>query len=325
MAKMIDKTNQNQAVGRRTRRKDAADKVRGLTRYAGDMPVVGLLHARLVLSPYAHARIVSIDTSAAEAVPGVVEVYTSETLGMAHRGSTSRSQSPLAQKEVLWCGHPVAIVLAETEAAAEDGVAAVDVDYELLPVVMDPVAGMQPGAPAVRLQENDTTSEIAGGGAHAAIAEDEVVDTDENLSQNVSDKAHFHEGDIEAGWNEAEVVVERTYRTSFVHQSYIEPQSITVVPSAAGQQVTIWASSQGMFSVRSDVSEALNVPQRQIRVESVPIGGAFGGKFGLVEPLAASAAFAARRPVRLVYTRSEDLLAGKTAPRWSIRLKRCAE
>src|SRR5258708_27190413 len=237
MTQMVDKTKHNM-VGKSTRRQDGQDKVRGLTRFAGDMPVAGLLHARLVLSPYAHARIVNIDTSAAEAIPGVVAVYTSETLGMAHRDSTSRSQSPLAQKEVLWCGHPVAIVLAETEAAAEDGVAAVDVDYELLPVVMDPVAGMQPGAPATRLQENDTTSEIAGGGAHAAIAEDEEADTDEKLSQNVSDKAHFHEGDIEAGWNEAEGGVERTYRTSFVHQSYIEPQSITVVLSAAVQQVT---------------------------------------------------------------------------------------
>src|SRR5579884_3021956 len=321
MAQTIDTTGQSSAVGKRTRRKDAADKVRGLTRYAGDMPVAGLLHARLVLSPYAHARIVNINTSAAEAIPGVVAVYTSETLGMAHRNSGSRSQSPLAQKEVFWCGHPVAIVLAETEAAAEDGAAAVDVDYEQLPVVMDPIAAMQPGAPRARLQENDTTSEIAGGGAHASVTEDEVADTDEELSQNVSDKAHYHEGNIEAAWNEAEVVVERTYRTSFVHQSYIEPQSITVVPSTTGQQMTIWASSQGMFSVRSDVSEALNVPERQIRVESVPIGGAFGGKFGLVEPLAAAAAFAAHRPVRLVYTRSEDLLAGNPAPQSIITVK----
>ena len=97
MAKMIDKTNQKRAVGQPTRRKDAADKVRGLTRFAGDMPVAGLLHARLVLSPYAHARIVNIDTSAAEAIPGVVAVYTSETLGMAHRDSSSRSQSPLSR------------------------------------------------------------------------------------------------------------------------------------------------------------------------------------------------------------------------------------
>src|SRR5579885_1345620 len=321
MAQTIDTTGQSSAVGKRTRRKDAADKVRGLTRYAGDMPVAGLLHARLVLSPYAHARIVNINTSAAEAIPGVVAVYTSETLGMAHRNSGSRSQSPLAQKEVFWCGHPVAIVLAETEAAAEDGAAAVDVDYEQLPVVMDPIAAMQPGAPRARLQEHDTTSEIAGGGAHASVTEDEVADTDEELSQNVSDKDHYHAGNIEAAWNEAEVVVERTYRTSFVHQSYIEPQSITVVPSTTGQQMTIWASSQGMFSVRSDVSEALNVPERQIRVESVPIGGAFGGKFGLVEPLAAAAAFAAHRPVRLVYTRSEDLLAGNPAPQSIITIK----
>lgn len=321
MAQTIDKTNQKRAVGRSIRRKDAVEKVRGLTRFAGDMPVAGLLHARLVLSPYAHARIVNIDTSGAEAVPGVVAVYTSETLGMAHRDSSSRSQSPLAQREVFWCGHAVAIVLAETEAAADDGVAAVDVDYEILPVVMDPIAAMQPGAPETRLQESDTTSEIAGGGAHAAVAEDEVADTDEDLSQNVSDKAHYREGDMEAGWNEAEAVIERTYRTSFVHQSYIEPQSITVVPSTSGQQVTIWASSQGMFAVRSDVSEALNVPQRQVRVESVPIGGAFGGKFGLIEPLAASAAFAARRPVRLVYTRSEDLLAGNPAPQSIVTVK----
>src|SRR5258708_30711797 len=86
------------------------------------------------------------------------------------------------------------------------------------------------------------------------------------------------------------------------------------VPSPSGQQVTIWASSQGMFSVRSSVSEALDLPPRQVRVESVPIGGAFGGKFGLVEPLAAAAAFASRRPVRLALSRSEDLLAGNPAP-----------
>src|SRR6266568_4823567 len=133
MTQTVDKTKHHTAVGKATRRQDAADKLTGRTRYAGDMAVAELLHARLVLSPYAHARIVNIDTSAAEAVPGVVAVYTSETLAMAHRDSSSRSQSPLAQKEVFWCGHPVAIVLAETEAAAEDGIGAVDVDYELLP------------------------------------------------------------------------------------------------------------------------------------------------------------------------------------------------
>jgi len=322
MAQTIDRKTEHTAVGKRTRRQDGYDKVIGRTRFAGDLSPVGLLHARLVLSPYAHARIVSIDTSAALEVPGVKAVYTSETLGMSDPESSSRSQSPLASREALWCGHPVAIVLAETEAAAEDGTAAVDVEYELLPVVMDPVAAIQPGAPLTRVYIKETSSEIAGGGAHAAVSEEQVAETDrEELSQNVSDKAHLHAGDMEAGWREAEVVIERTFRTSVVHQSYIEPQSITVAPTASGRQLTIWPSSQGMFSVRSGVAEALEMPERQIRVESVPIGGAFGGKFGLVEPLAAAAAYTSRSPVRLVYSRTEDLSAGNPAPQSLITLK----
>jgi CO/xanthine dehydrogenase Mo-binding subunit len=321
MTQTVDQTKHNM-VGKSTRRQDGQDKVLGRTRYAGDMPVAGLLHARLVLSPYAHARIVNIDISAAQAVPGVKAVYTSETLGMAKRDSSDRSQAPLALDEVLWCGHPVAIVLAETEEAAADGVAAVDVDYEPLPAVVDPVAGMQPGSPLARTRKENETSVIAGGDAHAAVAKDAEEEPDtEELSQNVSDKAHLHTGNMAEGWREAEVVVEHTYNTSFVHQSYIEPQSILVVPSPSGQQLTIWASSQGMFAVRSSVSEALDLPPRQVRVESVPIGGAFGGKFGLAEPLAAAAAYASRRPVRLVYTRQEDLLAGNPAPRSVITIK----
>ena len=322
MAQTIDTSKEYQEVGRPVPRKDAPEKVTGRARFAGDLPMAGLLHARLVLSPYAHARILNIDTSAALAIPGVVAVYTSETLGMAKGNSTSRTQAPLARGEALWAGHPVAIVLAETEAAAEDGAGAVDVDYEELPVVIDPIAAMQPGAPLTRHRGEGESSEIAGGGAHATVAEEDEADTEqENLSENVSDKVHYHVGDIEAGWREAEAVVERTYRTSFVHQSYLEPQSMTVAPSVTGDHVTIWPSTQAMFGVRGDVAQALAVPQRQVRVESVPVGGGFGGKFGLSEPLGAAAAFAAHRPVRLVYTRSEDLLAGNPAPQTIITVK----
>jgi CO/xanthine dehydrogenase Mo-binding subunit len=323
MTQIIDRKTEYATAGKRTRRQDGYDKLVGRTRYAGDLVFVGLLHARLVLSPYAHARIVNIDTSTALEVPGVKAVYTSQTLGMSDPESSSRTQSPLASKEVLWCGHPVAIVLAETEAAAEDGVAAVDVEYEPLDVVVDPVAAMQPGAPLTRIFIKETSSEIAGGGAHAAVSEDQVAEADEEeFSQNVSDKVHMHAGDMEAGWQEAEVVVERTFTTSIVHQSYMEPQSIAVVPDAStGHRLTIWPSSQGMLGVRSDVAEALTIPERQIRVESIPIGGAFGGKFGLIEPLAAAAAHTSRRPVRLTYTRSEDLSAGNPAPQSIITLK----
>ena len=322
MTQMIDKTSSYTTVGKATRRQDGFDKVIGRTRFAGDLSMAGLLHARLVLSPYAHAHIVSIDTSEALEVPGVKAVYTSETLGIANPDSSSRSQSPLAHEEALWCGHPVAIVLAETEAAAEDGVEAVEVEYEQLPVVMDPLTAMQPGAPLARVYVKETSSEIAGGGAHAAVSEEQVTEVDEEqLSENVSDKVHMHGGDIEEGWREAEVVIERTFSTSIVHQSYLEPQSITVAPGQSSSHLTIWASSQGMLGVRSDVSEAVKLPERQVRVESVPIGGAFGGKFGLVEPLAAAAAYTSRRPVRLVFTRSDDLFAGNPAPQSTITLK----
>ena len=322
MTQTVDTSTQHTMVGKPIRRQDGEEKVTGRTRYAGDLPVGEVLIARLVLSPYAHAQIVNIDVSAALAVPGVRAVYTSETLGMAKRDSSSRSQAPLANKEVLWCGHPVAIVLADSDAAAEDGAAAVDVDYELLPAVLDPASAMLPGSPLTRHRKENEVSEIAGGGAHAAVSQEEEEEPDrEELSENVSDKVHLHTGNIAEGWREAEVVVERTFNTSFVHQSYIEPQAITVVPNLKGKQLTAWASSQGMYAVRSDVAEALELPERQVHVESVPIGGAFGGKFGLIEPLAAAAAYKIGKPVRLVYTRAEDLLAGNPAPQTSIKLK----
>jgi CO/xanthine dehydrogenase Mo-binding subunit len=325
MTQMIDRTPPHTSIGKPVRRQDGFDKLTGRTRYAGDIPAAGLLHARLVLSPYAHARIVNIDISAALRVPGVRFVYTSQTLRLAHYDSSSRALSPLAQEEALWCGHPVAIVLAESEAAAQDGAAAVDVEYEQLPAVIDPVAAMLPGSPLTRVLQQEVKSEIAGGGAHAAVPEDDEAQSaeeeKEELSPNVSDKGRLHLGDITQGWREAEVVVERTFETSVVHQSYMEPQSILVVPDHTGRRLTIWPSAQGMFGVRSDVSEALGVPERQITVESTPIGGAFGGKFGLIEPLAAAAAYTSRRPVRLVFTRSEDLSAANPAPGSRITLK----
>jgi CO/xanthine dehydrogenase Mo-binding subunit len=322
MTQIVDKNAQYHAVGKETRRIDSPEKLTGRTRFAGDISVPGLLHARLVLSPYAHARIVKIDTSAALEVEGVVAVFTAETLKMAHADGPSRVQSPLARDEVFWNGHPVAVVVGETEAVAEDGASLVDVEYEPLPVVIDPVIAMALDAPPARLRRKDEVSRIAGGEAHANVGiEQRVEEEQEAVSQNVSARTHLQLGDIEAGLREAEVIVERTFRTSFVHQSYLEPQSIMVMPDRTGQQMTIWPSTQAMFGVRSNVAEALHLSERQVRVESVPVGGAFGGKFGLIEPLAAAIAHAMRRPVRLVYTRQDDLLAGNPAPQAIITLK----
>ena len=306
-------------VGTSLPRPDGPDKVTGYARYAGDQVLPGMLYAHLVKSPYAHARILNIDTSAALSLPGVAAVFTAETLGMAQVDPLSRSQSPLAQQEVLWCGHPVAIVVGETEAIAEDGAAAVEVDYEPLPVVIDPEAAIQPDSPLVR--SHSEIREVAGGGEHAAIPQERASKEKEELSQNASQTPPLRMGDIEAGLREAEVVVECSYRTHPVHQSYMEPQTVTVAPGPSGNQLVIWSSTQGLFNVRSEVAQALKMPERQIHVEPVTIGGGFGGKETLLEPLAAAVAHRLRKPVRLAYTRQEDLLAGNPAPQMVMTVK----
>ena len=306
-------------VGTSLPRQDGPDKVTGRARYAGDQALKGMLYARLVTSPYAHARILNVDTSAALSLPGVVAVFTAETLGMAQAGQHSRSQSPLAQQEVLWCGHPVAIVVGETEASAEDGATAVVVDYDPLPVVIDPEVAIRPDSPLAR--SHSDISAVTGGSEHAAVPQEGAPIEGEERSQNVSQTPPLRMGDIEVGLREAEVVVECRYRTHPVHQSYMEPQSVTVAPSLSGHHLVIWPSTQGLFSVRSEVARALKMPERQIRVEPVPIGGGFGGKETLLEPLAAAVAFRLRKPLRLVYTRQEDLLAGNPAPQTVITVK----
>ena len=304
-------------VGMSLRRQDGPDKVTGRARYAGDRVAAGMLYARLVHSPYAHARISGIDVSAAQAIPGVVAVFTAETLEMAQVATLSRVQSPLAQHEVLWCGHPVAVVVGESEATAEDGADAIEVAYEPLPAVIEPEAAARPGAAEARTyQKADATDvpPLAGFPQAMAVAAEEG-------SSNVKRYRPMMLGNIEEGLRHAEVVVERTYRTHPVHQSYMEPHSVTVVPDPSGQYQVIWSSNQGLLSVRSAVASALALPERQIRVEPVPIGGGFGGKESLLEPLAAAVASRLRRPVRLVYTRQEDLLAGNPAPQMVITVK----
>jgi CO/xanthine dehydrogenase Mo-binding subunit len=305
-------------VGTSLPRQDGPDKITGRARYAGDQVLPGMLYARLVLSPYAHARILNIDSSPALAVPGVVAVFTAETLGMAQADALSRAQSPLATHEVAWCGHPVAIVVGETEASAGDGAAAVEVDYDPLPVVIDPEAATRPDSPLARSRSE---AGAVTGGEHVTASQEGTKAGEEEQSQNVSQAPPMRAGDIEAGLREAEVVVECSYRTHPVHQSYMEPQSVTVAPSHSAHHLVIWPSTQGMFNVRSAVASALKMPERQIRVEPVPIGGGFGGKETLVEPLVAAVASRLRKPVRLVFTRQEDLLAGNPAPQMVMTIK----
>jgi CO/xanthine dehydrogenase Mo-binding subunit len=181
-------------IGQARRRRDGEPKVRGATRYTGDMPVHGLLHGRLVLSAEAHARLTSVDGSAALELPGVVAVLTSADLPLVD-GAAGRAGTPLAREEILWSGQPVALVVAESEAAAQDGADLVDVETEPLEAVLDLEAAMADDAPAARLTEIAEGGEEAGAHGGAAGSDDAAAPA----SPNVAVRQRMHSGDAGAG------------------------------------------------------------------------------------------------------------------------------
>ncbi|MDA0172757.1 xanthine dehydrogenase family protein molybdopterin-binding subunit [Solirubrobacter taibaiensis] len=299
-------------IGTARRRRDGEAKVRGTTRYVGDMPVYGLLHARPVLAADAHARLNGIDTSAALAVPGVVAVLTHADLPLA--GGSGRAAEPLAREEIVWAGQPVALVIAESEAAAEDGAALVDVDAEPLEAVLDLEAAIADGAPLARLSEKAGEDESAasahGGGEGEGAA----------TSGNLAVEQHLTNGDAAAGLAAADHVVKGRFRTNWVHQAYLEPQSTLAWVEPDGTLV-VHSSTQGAFMARQGLANTFGLPMEKVRVQAAPIGGAFGGKLMISEPLAAAAALKLRRPVRIVFSRREDFAAGNPAPGQLIELE----
>ncbi|HEY6113068.1 MAG TPA: molybdopterin cofactor-binding domain-containing protein, partial [Gaiellaceae bacterium] len=304
-------------------RVDAPDKVTGATRYAADGYVHGLLHARPVLSTEAHARIRGVDKEAALATPGVVAVLLAADIPLATTG-TDRTAEPLAREEVVFAGQPVALVVAETEAAAADGAELVVVDYEPLEAVVDLEAAMKPGAAlARRVEEADDESgdlESIHTGDQAPIDHGQADDPVEQLSGNVLDRITRESGDVANAFAASAAVVEGTFRTPWIHQAYIEPQVCTAWLEPSGVLV-VSTSTQGSFVTRKELARAFDLPLERIRVIAEPIGGAFGGKFALVEPLAAGATLALRRPVRLTLTRSEDFQATNPASAQVTHLK----
>lgn len=289
---------------------DAPDKVTGATRYAADGHVHGLLHARLVLSTEAHARIRAIHRDDALAVPGVVAVLTASDIPTATTG-TDRAAEPLAREEVVFAGQPIAMVIAETEAAAEDGAEVVVVELETLAPVVDLEAAMRPGAPLARLVE-----EAEGGGdlesVHTAVDHGQEDAEQEQLSANVLDRVHRKNGDAAGALDASEVVVSGTFSTPWVYQAYLEPQVATTWLEPSGTLV-VSTGTQGSFVSRKELARAFGLPLDRVRVVAEPLGGSFGGKLALVEPLAAGATLALGRAVRLVLTRSEDFQATNPA------------
>ena len=305
-------------VGERTKRIDAPQKLTGQERFTGDLKLPGLAYARPVGSAYAHARITGVKKDAALAVPGVIAVLTVDDLPLVRDENGVPAKTPIARAESLHAGQTIAIVVAESPAAAEDGAALVEIDYDPRSALVTLDDAIAEDAPTISESEQLGNDEEAG--MHNADAAQEADEEEEALPPNVSNSVHFHRGDIDAGFAEADAVVDLTFDSLTVHQGYLEPQSCLVAIEPLGD-LTVYTSTQAAFHCRNRVSEALGLPVHRVNVVPMPVGGGFGGKFVLIEPLVAAVAVALERPVLMQYTRMEDFVAGNPAPDSRIQLK----
>ena len=304
-------------LGTRPVRHDGIDKVTGHANYGADLSLPGMLHAKYLRSPHAHARILSIDTSGAEAMPGVKAVVTGADFpppptGIAESGETPADFSDLArnvmaQDKALYHGHAIAAVAATTVRQAEEAVKRIAVEYQVLPPVLDVRDAMRDGAPV--LHESMRTKGLPDG-ADAS-----------GRPTNVASYSVYELGDLDAGFAAADVVIEREHTVNTVHQGYIEPHAAVVRASEDGQ-ITIWASSQGHFMIRELCAQLLHLDISQIKVIPAEIGGGFGGKTTVyLEPVGILLSRKADRPVKLVMTRDEVFRASGPAPASYIRCK----
>lgn len=302
-------------IGKRPIRHDGNDKVTGRASYAADVHPVGWLEGKTLRSPHAHARIISIDTSKAEGLPGVKAVVTSKDmlnnyedkvtdLGEGTAIPKNLADNVLASEKVLYEGHAVAAVCATSGHIADEALELIEVKYEVLPPVMDVYDATKDDSP---LLHDDMKTKSLG----------EQTDKHSNVANHFQHKF----GDIEKGFAESDHVVEREVRTGTVHQGYLEPHGNTVVWGEDGK-LTCWTSSQGPFEVRQQLSDLLGIPVVDIKVVPQEIGGGFGGKFRVYqEPTAALMSKMTGRPVKMVMSRTEVLKATGPTPGSYIKCK----
>ena len=309
---MVLATKTYDVVGTRPIRHDGADKVTGRALYGADYDTAGLLHGHIVRSPHAHANIKNIDTSKAEALEGVLAVvtnadFTGDAEGMVDMGEGAPTSlkwlrdNILASDKALYRGHAVAGVAAVSPHIAEEAARLIEVDYEVLPPVITVEDAMADGAPIL----------------HADLKTMELGEETDNVS-NVADHFQHKKGDTAKGFAEADVIVEREYRAKTVHQGYIEPHNATALWNADGR-VHVWCSTQGAFAVRDAMAQLLEMPESNIRVTPMEIGGGFGGKIPVyLEPVAALLSRKSGRAVKILMSRADVFEAsGPTCGSWS--------
>ena len=305
---MVLSNEEFRVVGSRPVRHDGVDKVTGRARYAADTAMPGLLYAKVLRSPHAHARIRGIDASRALALPGVYAVVTAEDFPEASAEFADQeegaavnygffSRNIMAREKALYMGHAVAAVAATTQHLAEEAAELIDVDYEVLKPVLTADDAMADGAPILHERLLTMASPAFRSGGYG--------DSDEQT--NVANHFVFDDGDVEQGFSEADVIVEREFHTKAVHQGYIEPHSATAFWNRDGK-LTVWCSTQQLFAVRDHISAVLNIPLSNVQVIPMEIGGGFGGK-GMggmyLEPVVSLLSRKAGKPVKLVMSRKE--------------------
>ena len=285
-------------IGTRPIRPDGVDKVTGRAKFGADYSFPGMLIGKVLRSPHAHARIRSIDTAKASALPGVKAVVTgadfpeqnNEFIGpeRVQVNFAHMTRNIMAKEKALYEGHSVAAVAATSAEIAERALALIEVDYEVLPHVIDVTEAMRPDAPL--LHEDMITR---------------GVDPVPTKPSNISKQIEVGIGDIEAGFAQADEIVEMEFTTAPVHQGYIETHACLARASEDGQS-EIWCSSQGHFVIRALTAKLLGMELSNLRVIPAEIGGGFGGKtVCYLEPVALNLARKSGRPVKMVMTRAE--------------------
>ena len=280
------------AIGKSIPRVDARGKVTGETPYSGDLAMDGMLHMKILFAGRPHARILRVETSKAKAAPGVAAVYTAEDIPLNEYGLQWQDQpvlcgvsSPLNAKAgtdiVRFVGDQVAVVVAETEAQAAAAIRLIEVEYEDLPIVSDPIEAMKPDAPRVH---------------------DEVGDS------NICVHYKIRKGNVEEGFAKADVIVESEYHTPVQEHAYLQPEAGLAYIDDDGR-ITIACGGQWTHEDRHQVAHALNMPEENIRVIYPAVGGAFGGREDMsVQIVLALAVWKLRKPVKIIWSRQESII-----------------
>lgn len=292
-------------VGRPLGRVEGPEKVAGQTLYTADIGLPGLLWGKCLRSPFAHARIVRVNTEKAKTVRGVAAVLTGQDVPPSRVGLSLQDSPILAQGKVRFVGEKVAAVAALHPDAAEEALSLIEIEYQELPAVFDPKEAMAPGAPLV----------------HEEMPSYKGFHPPAETFPNVFAVQHWTAGDLDAGFREADFVLEHTFRTQLAHQAYLEPHAAVVSVDGSGR-VGVWASCKAPFRLKQQMAKQLNIPKDLIRVHIVAVGGDFGGKGSLMDiPVCYELTKATGRPVKMVMTYAEELTAGDPRHPSLVRLK----